>query len=358
MYIKYDRQDVIIITLYVDDMIITGNNTSKLEQVKVQLKNQFKINDLGELKFILGIEVKRDRKNHQISLSQEQYIKDMLKKFNMNDCKPMKTPADGNLMKIIEGGKPLNSKTPYMEAIGSLIYIMVASRPDISYIVGILSRYMQNPTDKHWKFVKRVFAYLKGTSKYFLTYKYDNQQQLVNDYKTNLPEVIGYSDSDFAADTTDRKSIGAYTFVLNSGAISWISKKQQTVAKSTSEAEYMALSQAASEALWIRKFLSELNFYNQRPIMIYGDNQGSIKLSKNPQYHNRTKHIDNAHHFIRDYVESNHIQVNYIPTDKMIADILTKPLQRIKFEKHRNSLGIISASGGVGILAFDMEISM
>jgi hypothetical protein len=201
---------------------------------------------------------------------------------------------------------------------------------------------MTNPTEQHWLLVKRVLAYLKGTKDHGLTY-------CNNPLTRKIPEITGFSDSNYASDKDDRKSIGSYVFILNNGSISWVSKKQQTVAKSTTEAEYMALSQAASEGYWLRMFIKEIGFNTDRPLVINGDNQGSIKLTQNPQFHNRTKHIDIRHHYIRELVELNHISVEYVSTNDMIADILTKPLGKLKFVKFRECLGVkrISASGGV-----------
>ncbi|KAI3655342.1 hypothetical protein MP638_004426, partial [Amoeboaphelidium occidentale] len=174
-------------------------------------------------------------------------------------------------------------------------------------MVGVLSRYMSCPKEHHWKYLKRVLRYLKHTT----------SNKIV--YGSKLHKLHGFADASYASDTDDRKSIGAYVFMSNGGAVSWVSKKQGTVAKSTTEAEYMALSQATSEAIWFRQLMMELKIDQNPQVIIYGDNQGALKLSKNPQFHNRTKHIDIAYHFIRERIELGEIDVKFKPTNEMVA---------------------------------------
>jgi hypothetical protein len=334
VFVKNTSNEILIVTVYVDDILVMGQSKFEISKFKGEVGKKFKVNDLGPVHYIIGLEIKRDRKNRTLTMSQTKYIKDMLNRFNMKDAKPISTPADPTNI-ISKDGKSLKECIPYQEAIGSLIYCMVCTRPDIAYIVGVLSRYMAAPKEHHWNCIKRVLRYLKGTIDSKITYGPKRQ------------EILGYSDANYAADIDDRKSTGAYIFTSNNGAVSWVSKKQQTVAKSTTEAEYMALSQAASEALWFRSFLYELGMSNKEPILIYGDNQGALKIAQNPQFHNRTKHIDIVYHFIREKISKGQIKVIFVPTKEMIADILTKAINPRQFKYLLEKAGMSSASGGV-----------
>jgi hypothetical protein len=228
---------------------------------------------------------------------------------------------------------------PYKEAIGSLMYLMIGTRPDIAAAVCKLSQFMQNPGLNHWSAIKRVFRYLQGTKDYELVYKPNK----------NI-SVVGYSDADWANDLDDRKSISGYIFKVNGNTVSWSCKKQKVVALSSTEAEYMAYSEAVKEAIWIRELLKDLNYEQLEPSVIFEDNQSTIKLAKNPVQHSRTKHIDTRHHFIRQMIEENQIAIEYCPTEEMIADLATKGLTKSKFNYLRDKLGIvtnISSRGGV-----------
>ena len=220
---------------------------------------------------------------------------------------------------------------------------MICTRIDIAHAVGVTSRFISNPKRDHWTAVKRIFRYLKGNPDGGITFGLNSEQ-------TNL---IGYSDSDYANDLDQRKSVTGYVFLLNGGAVCWSSKKQSTVARSTTEAEYMALGAAAAEAMWIRQFIAEMGMALEptqligKPIVLFGDNQGSIKLAENPVYHARTKHIDIQHHYIRELVESNSIQVQYTPTTQMLADFLTKGLNRAAHRKCSQGCGLMPSRESV-----------
>ena len=189
---------------------------------------------------------------------------------------------------------------------------------------------MSNPSTDHWMGVKRVLRYLKGTLRYGLKFSISEQQ----------PELVGYSDADWAGDVDTRRSTSGYVFQYGNGTISWSTKKQTTVAKSSTEAEYVALSLATQEAVWLRRLLYELGKKSDSSTVIYEDNQGAIELAKNAKYHNRTKHIDICHHFVRERVVSKEIKVIYCPTENMIADIMTKGLPKATFEAMRDLLGV------------------
>lgn len=322
IYYHVDSNDVVIVAVYVDDLLIFSNNKLKKEQVKSQLKSMFKMKDNGEARYILGMHITRDREKGTISIDQHQYIKDVLMKFNMSDCNSVSTPVDVNqkltneMSPSDEDAKQEMKKIPYQEAVGSLLFAAQVTRPDIQFAVNMVSRYNSNPGQAHWMAVKRIMRYLRGTTDTKLTY-----------HRGEHFNLNGYCDADWASDITDRRSVTGYVFVQQGGAISWSSKKQQTVALSTTEAEYMAMSAATQEAIWIRNMHNEV--YGTRGLIgtinIHGDNKSALALSdKTTAYHPRTKHIDIRHHFIRDAVIDNVVKFSYLKTDNMIADNLTK----------------------------------
>ena len=213
------------------------------------------------------------------------------------------------------------------------MYLSVCTQPDIAYAVNSLARFTSNPTNDHWTALKRLLRYLMGTQKLGILFTKDGSNT-----------CIGYTDADWAGDLVDRKSTSGYIFLLSGGAISWKSQKQRCVALSTAEAEYVAMSSAAQESVWLRKLIAELtNSPNSEdsPTVLYEDNQSAIAMTKNPQFHGRAKHIDNKHHFIRQQVNQGTIVLQYCPTAEMVADILTKGLGRETFCKLRDMTGMM-----------------
>ena len=226
------------------------------------------------------------------------------------------------------------AKTPYRRAIGSLMYAAVATRPDISYAVSTLSQFLENPGETHWEAVERVFRYLAGTRGHALTYGGEKQ------------ELTGYTDAD-GSSQDHRRAISGHAFIIDGGAISWSSRKQELVALSTAEAEYIAATHAAKEGKWLRRLTGELFGPNEEPTTLYCDNQAAITLATTDNFHARTKHIDIRYHFIRHKVETGAFKLIYCPTDDMVADILTKALPGWKVKVHTTALGLRSACGGV-----------
>ena len=216
---------------------------------------------------------------------------------------------------------------PYREALGALQYLSIATRPDITYAVSILSRFMHNPGIPHWNGLKRVYAYLKYTRDLWLS------------FGTVKAKIEGFSDAD-GMSQQDRHAISGYVFMLNGGAVSWSSKRQDTISLSTTEAEYIALTHAAKEAIWFRNLLSELFGPIVEPILINSDNQSAIALAKDDRFHARTKHIDIRYHFIRYVIEEGKIRLTYCPTEDMIADIFTKALPSLKAKHFAASMGL------------------
>ena len=321
----------VILGVYVDDIIPVSNDTALLKAEKAALCERFEMVDQGEIHYLLGMSIKRDRESRTLTISQPNYVEKVLRKFGMENCKPVSTPLEPGrrFQQLSPNDEPFDVQT-YQQAIGCLTYVSTATRPDIAAAVGVLSQYMSKPSKDHWTGVKRILRYLKGTLKYGLKFSVHEEE----------PELFGYSDADWAGDVDTRRSTSGYVFQIGTSTVSWSSRKQATVAKSSTEAEYVALSSATQEAVWLRRLMEDLGREMAAPTTIYEDNQGAIELAKNAKYHNRTKHIDICHHFVRERVVSNEIQVIYCPTGDMIADIMTKGLAKIAFEKLRDLLGV------------------
>ena len=320
-----------ILAIYVDDILCMSNDIKFLTAEKSLLCSEFEIVDYGEVNYILGMSIKRDRENRTLSIGQSRYTKEILRKFGMENCKPVSTPIEtGKRFQSSQDNDELFNINIYQQAVGCLTYLSTATRPDIAVAVNKLSRFMSKPNQEHWSGVKRIFRYLKGTLDFGLKFSVD---------EGNL-QLIGFSDADWAGDIDTRHSTSGYIFQIGNSTISWCSKKQITVAKSTTEAEYVSLALAAQEAIWLRSLLSDLGQKVTSPTNIFEDNQGAIQLAKNPKFHNRTKHIDVTYHFIRERVNSDEISVTYCSTNEMKADIMTKGLSKVLFEKFRCMLNV------------------
>lgn len=255
----------------------------------------------------------------------------------MENANPVTTPLDPN-MKLEpnpENREP-NRSNDYTSLLGSLQYLAIATRPDIAYAVNRLAAYTANPSLQHYTAAKRVLRYVKGTKHYGITYRNDTTRH-VGPSDSNL--FYGFSDAAFA-NTEDKRSISGYVFLANGGAITWGSKKQTAIALSSTEAEYVALSEASREAMWLRHLYGELGFIQKEPILLLGDNDGSIAMTKNPQFHKRTKHVDIRWHWVRELVSDGLITISDCRDPQQTADILTKQLPRPKFTKHVGELGL------------------
>jgi hypothetical protein len=314
----------VMLAVYVDDFVIADNNADLRERVKRELAVHFKLKDLGELHGCLGLRVTRDRARRELTLDQEGYIIEMLDMFHMSDCKPCATPEQVNLHlpKHEQHGND-NTRYPYREAVGKLMYAMVCTRPDIASAVRAVSKHLCAYGDAHWTAVKRIMRYLKGTS----------DMKLRFGGKRVGESLVGYADADWGNDKDERKSVTGYVFAHAGGPLSWSSKGQRTVALSSTEAEYMSLSEACREVTYLRLLLSELRHVQRGATTIYEDNQGAIALTKNPEHHARNKHIDMRHHFCRDMVQNGAVAVVYMPTASMPADALTKALAAEAFQR-------------------------
>lgn len=322
------EDDILFITVYVDDLLYFYKNEETTTIIKEKLKQKFSMKDLGQARQCIGFRIIQNE--NEISLDQTLYIKKILSRFGMNECKPVSTPCDPNIqLKRTEKEDEILHDTPYQEAIGCLLYLSQGTRPDIAYIVNSLSRFNNQPTITHWTAVKRVFRYLQATKNAKLLFKRDNEN------------ITGYCDADWASDSVDRRSCTGYIFIFQGAAISWASKKQQTIALSSTEAEYMSLAYSIQEALWLKQL--EESFWPETAgtsLCMYCDNQSAISLSGNETYHARSKHIDVRYHFLREKIACKQISVHYKKTEDMVADVLTKGLHRPKHEAFCIAMGL------------------
>ena len=321
-----------ILALYVDDCILAGPGGTFIVSFKRAFGQRFSVQDLGPVAWLLGMTVERDRAARVVKLGQRQYILDMLERFNMLDAKPVSTPMALGSMAERTDDSGSAASLPYQSLIGSLLYASVSTRPDITMAVSYLSRHMAKASMVHWEQGKRVLRYLKGTS----------DRKLVYGGGRVSVALEGYADADYAGDSDGRRSRTGFVFMLNGAAISWKSQRQQTVALSTAEAEYMALTAAAQEALFLRQLLEQMGQPQASGTVLHEDNQSCIALCKNTMTTGRSKHIDVKMHFCREKQESGEIVVKYCPTEVMLADALTKPLAA---DKHGQLTKAIMGSG-------------
>ena len=339
LYTKKVGNDVLIVIIYVDDIIVSCKSLSMIENFKKALGSRFVITDLGEIKWILGMEVTR-LSDGSIKLSQSAYIKRMLERFDMVNCKPLFTPLRGPTRrnKDSKTGKP---NTEYLSMVGSLNYAACSTRPDIAEAVQEHSRHNQAPTAEHFKAVRGTLAYLAGTIDEGIVYTPNGTTLYGYSVmpKVDSSTLVGYADSDYAGDVDTRRSTTGYVYLLSGGAISWSSRLQPTVSHSSTEAELKAADEAARECTYMRSLLKGFGLPQQGPTIIFEDNQGCIKLIQNPIYHSRTKHIDVRYFYIRELIEAGILQIEYIPTEHQLADLLTKPtLLRNRIEMLRKRM--------------------
>jgi hypothetical protein len=322
--------------IHVDDLTLASSSQSAIDHVIKELAQHFKLRDLGPTSFLLGIEIVRDRPAHSISLSQHQYILDMLERYGLSDANPVSTPMDPGLRLDATMGavSPEDISTmrsiPYLSAVGALLYLATMTRPDIANAVSILARFCSNPGIAHWKAVKHLFKYLKGTMDLKLVYRPDNSSEL----------FTSYTDADHGGCKDNGRSTGGYLIKMGTGAISWRSKLQPIVALSTTEAEYIAAVEAGKEMIWMRNILGEFGYKFTSPSTLNCDNQSAISVAKNPEHHGRMKHLDLRFHWLRETVENGLIVLKFIPTGEMPADLLTKPVHRVKVEICRKMMGL------------------
>ena len=335
LYLKHENGKITLLVLvYVDDMAVAGPDGYRIISFKNALSKDFEITDLGELKFILGILVTCDRANRLIYLNQSAYIHQVLMRFDMQDTSPVATPLAVKHDLTLSNSPQTEAEKQtyrdyangihYLSLVGSLLYA-TQTRPDIQFAVSLVAQFGGNPGVAHLEAAKRILRYLKGTVNFNLVLGHRSRDTF---------DLVGWTDSSWAQDQDDRRSTSGFVFDIARSSISWSSKKQATVATSSVKAEYIASSNATKEAIWLHTLLTELDFPPATATIVHANNQGCIA-------HSRAKHIDIRHHFIHERVERGEVDLHYVSTKDMLADIFTKALPRETFIKFRTRLGVL-----------------
>jgi Reverse transcriptase (RNA-dependent DNA polymerase) len=333
----------VLVGIWVDDLVIAARLLSQIDGFKTNLAQYFKIKDLGETRRILGMRVVRDRPQKALYLDQEIYINKIMSELRMEEDshKPVKSPINGYdaLTRSSEDEERTDTRR-YQRYIGSIMYAMINTRPDTAFTTAKLAQFMSDPATRHEAAAKHLLRYIRSTKDTRIRYGPED------------PNLVGYSDADYASDKADRKSIIGNVFMLAGGAVSWLSRKQRSVATSTTEAEYISMSTCAKQAIWLAQLLRDIGYAkylgaSQWTTNLRGDNQSSLALIRNPHIHDRSKHIDIAYHHIRDLEKHRRINIEYVGTDEMIADGLTKPLTGPALESHIRLLGLCRTSASL-----------
>ncbi|XP_028196458.1 uncharacterized protein LOC114381380, partial [Glycine soja] len=347
LFIKRKHNDILLVQIYVDDIIFGSTNDSLCKEFSLDMQSEFEMSMMGELKYFLGLQIKQTQEG--IFINQSKYCKELIKRFGMDSAKHMSTPMSTNCyLDKDESGQSIDIKQ-YRGMIGSLLYLS-ASRPDIMFSVCMCARFQSNPKQSHLSAVKRIMRYLLGTINLGLWYP-----------KNSTCNLIGYSDSDFAGSKTDRKSTSGTCQFIGSALVSWHSKKQNSVALSTAEAEYISAGSCCAQILWMKQQLSDYGIILDR-IPIKCDNTSAINLSKNPVQHSRTKHIEIRHHFLRDHVLKGDCVLEFVDTKNQLADIFTKVpfsgLAGLSSIGKTNSNGVDYTSDVLGGFLFGWRLSL
>jgi len=313
--------------IYVDDSGFMRNNATLVKEKKKAFMGIWECHDLGELKEFLGISIRHS--GHKIILDQKVYLTKVLDRFSMTNAVIANTPLPHRYTPVAHTGNPDPTlRTQYQAIIGSLLYLMLDTYPDIAFAVIKLSQFSANPSKEHFERAKYICHYLAGTKDYTMVF----------DGKTN-EGLIAHSDSNWAADVNNRCSVTGYFFKLAGSSVSWLSRAQKTVALSSIKAEYMAISDCCYQAMWMTNLFREIGFH-VLPIMICSNNQGSIFIGSNPVQEKQTKHIDIRYHYIHECIEDNKVSVVFIPGNDNLANMFTKNLDRLKFIKFWEQLGL------------------
>jgi histone deacetylase 1/2 len=339
LFILNTGGNLLYLLVYVDDIILTGNNDTTVQKFIQLLSHRFSLKDLGNLSYFLGVEVFPN--DHGILLSQRRYIVDLLTRTKMMDAKPVHTPLPTSPPITLHSGSPLKDPTEYRAIVGSLQYLLI-TRPDIAFAVNKLSQYMHQPTTEHWILVKRLLRYLCGSSSDGIQLYHDSPLSLHAFADANPLSLHAFSDSDWAGNKDDFTSTSAYIVYIGRNPISWSSKKQRTVARSSTEAEYRSVAATAAELNWISSLLTELRIALPQTPVIYCDNIGATNLCSNPVFHSRMKHVAIDFHFIREQVQNGILRVSHVSSDDQLADALTKPLPKSRFLSLKSKIGLVT----------------
>ncbi|XP_061336883.1 uncharacterized mitochondrial protein AtMg00810-like [Gastrolobium bilobum] len=332
-------QPPLFVLVYVDDILVTGSCSSAIKSLIHSLHQAFSLKDLGYLHYFLGIEATKTESGGY-HLHQSKYILDQLKKANMHDCKTMPTPMISSSKLSSRDRSPYSAPTQYRSIVGALQYATI-TRPEITFSVNKVCQFMQNPLDTHWKAVKRILRYLSGTV---------SHGSIINP-SSNF-NLAAYCDSDWGLDLDDRRSTSGFCIFFGSNLVTWSSKKQHVVSRSSTEAEYRCLAATVAELTWIQPLLSELRITIPRPPTIYCDNMSAVLLTANPFFHSRTKNFELDLHFVREKVLAKQMSVHHVPASDQLADGLTKAISTPSFAQFKSKLCVLASKptqlGGEG----------
>lgn len=333
LYIRRFGDEVVIIVLYVDDVLVISSSMRAVEAVKSCLSKEFEMTDAGEVQCFLGMNIDRDMKEGVMRISQRQYFEDMLRRFRMDDCKPISTPLECRL-KLAKGEEEKRISDPYRELVGCLTYASVTTRPDLAAAVNFLSQFQSCPNSEHWAHLKRVLRYVRGSLDMCLVYRVNEK----------APTLEVFTDADWANDVTDRRSISGAVFKVFGCTVGWTTRKQNTVSLSSTEAELNALCNAAWHEMWLVRLLKDIGCNIELPITFHEDNQSTIRIAEESKDFGRLKHVDVKLHFLRDLVKQKKIRWQYLRSEDQVADIMTKGLPAGAFRRHRTGLGLVNCS--------------
>lgn len=325
VYTRRQGTDLLILVLYVDDLIVTGSSSSLIQNVQQALMEHFDMTDLGLLHYFLGLQVLQPSKG--IFIFQQKYALDPLQRFGMSDCKSASTPFQSGVTLIASCSSLRVDPSLYRQLVGSLLYL-THTRTDISFAVGLVSRFSQDPHESHWNAAKRILKHIQGTSKFGIQYTAGSSQ------------LEGFTDSDWAGSIDDRNSTSGFVYRIGSAPIAWSCKKQLAIALSSTEAEQRDVVLSSQEVLWLRQLLTEFGIPHDHPTTLWCDNQSAIHISRNLVEHQRTKHIEIHMHFIRQLIEDGALNLEYFLTEAQVEDIFTKPLASPRFLQLRSMLGV------------------
>ena len=316
-----------VLLVYVDDVILAGNSMTQIDRIKAALDVEFKIKDLGKLKYFLGIEVAHSKIG--INICQRKYCLDLLKDTGLLGAKPVTAPLDPSIKLHHDSSPPHDDILSYRRLVGKLLYL-TTTRPDIAFVVQQLSQFLNAPTTTHYDTACRVVKYLKWTPGQGLLFRRDSQLQL-----------LGSTDADWAGCLDSRRSTSGYCFFLGSSLVSWRAKKQHTIARSSSEAEYRSLSFASCELQWPLYLLKDLRVQCNKLPVLFCDNQSAIHIAGNPVFHERTKHLEIDCHFVREKLQQNIFKLLPVKSQSQLADFFTKPLPPKNFHSFLPKLNMI-----------------
>ncbi|KAL0449037.1 UNVERIFIED_CONTAM: Secreted RxLR effector protein [Sesamum latifolium] len=336
IYKKISGSSVAYLVHYVDDILLIGNDVKMLSDIKAWLSTQFSMKDMGEASYILDIKIYRDRSRRMLGLTQSSYIEKVLKRFKMECSKQGLLPMRHGI-KLSKNQSPKTDEElkrmtniPYASAVGSIQYVVHCTRPAAAYALSVTSRYQACAGEPHWGAVKSILKYLKRTKDMFLIC--DGGELILE----------GYSDASFQLDDDDAKSQSDFVFKLNGGVVTWKSSKQDTTTDSTTEAEYIATSEAAKEVVWMKNYIQELGVVPSiaEPVVIFCDSNGAIAQAKEPRSHHRSKHILRRYHLLREMVSRGECRIDRVSSAENTVDPLTKPMSQVAHTQHLDKMGL------------------